>query len=65
MSEVYNPESEDFERLQQLVQEAAELASKRASAKDPVSRQGIERLLEDVEGRIERLRRRMKQRASR
>lgn len=65
MSEVYNPESEDFERLQQLVQEAGELATKRGSAKDAVSRQGIERLLEDVEGRIERLRRRMKQRASR
>jgi hypothetical protein len=61
MSDVYNPETAEFERLQRLELEARDLA-KRLEQTSGESREVIERDLTAVESRIERLRERLRRR---
>jgi hypothetical protein len=61
MSDVYNPETAEFERLQRLELEARDLA-KRLEQTSGESREVIERDLTAVENRIERLRERLRRR---
>jgi hypothetical protein len=60
MSEVYNPESSIYERLEALAVEARQLVHKRNEAASPEDRAVFERQLQEVETRVERLKRRLR-----
>jgi hypothetical protein len=60
LSEVYNPETQVFERLEALEVEARELARKRDAAATPQDRQVIGRQLQEVEAQIDALKRKLK-----
>jgi hypothetical protein len=60
MSEVYNPETQLYERLAELELEARQLATKRAAATNAQDREVIERQLRELEERVEILKRRLK-----
>lgn len=60
MSEVYNPETKLYERLEALAVEARQLAHKRDAAADADDRAVLDQQLREVEERIAHLRRRLK-----
>lgn len=59
MSEVYNPETVEFEQLESLTVEARRLRRKRRDAANESDRAVLDRQLREVEDRIESLRRRL------
>lgn len=60
MSEVYNPESEQYRELESLEVEARDLARRRNSAKSPQEREVLAKQLSETEKRIEALKRQLK-----
>ncbi len=60
MSDTYNPETKDYERLEALEIEARKIAQKRDQAATPEDRKVLERQLEEVEGQINTLKKRLK-----
>lgn len=62
MSEVYNPESQDQERIEALEIDAVALAKKRDHARTPGEREIVERQLRETEDEIAALRHRLKAR---
>lgn len=59
MSDVYNPEAQDFEQLAALQLEARRLAHRRSSSEVAGERDFIDAQLRRVESLIEQLRRRL------
>lgn len=58
MSEVYNPETVEFEQMESLAVEARQLRQKRAQAHNTAERSVLDRQLREVEEQVEALRRR-------
>lgn len=62
MSEIYNPETRDYERLSYLTTEARRLRVARDRAVVPGERQVLQRQLTDLEKRIQTLQLRFRRR---
>ncbi len=60
MSEVYNPETVEFEQMEALAVEARQLRQKRAEAHNAAERAVLDRQLREVEDQVEALRRRLR-----
>jgi hypothetical protein len=61
MSEAYNPESSIYERLEALAVQARQLAQKRDAAASAQDRAVLQRQLEEVEARVDRLKQRLRE----
>lgn len=59
MSEAYNPETKDFEKLESLELKASNLAKKRDQAKGP-ERKILDQQLKEIENQIAVLKKRLK-----
>jgi hypothetical protein len=60
MSEVYNPETVEYEQLEALAVEARQLLQKRGEAHNDAERAVLDRQLREVEDQVEALRRRLR-----